>query len=96
MAILPFIKTTLYAKFHLDEPWDSPHNFALLEERPSFYVCPSDKDRQTGMTNYQVVVGRDTAFTPDFKPLRFSDFSDGVKDTLLVGESRAACAVDQA
>jgi len=88
VAILPFLEaSTLYAKFHLDEPWDSPHNYALREERPYFYVCPSDKDRKPGMTGYQVVIGPDTSFTPDFKPVRFSDFSDGVKNTLLVGES---------
>ena len=89
VAILPFMeKSALYAKFHLDEPWDSPHNYALLSEIPAVYLCASDHLQKTGLTNYQVVVGPDTSFTPDFKPLRFSDFSDGVKNTLLVGESR--------
>jgi prepilin-type processing-associated H-X9-DG protein len=39
------------------------------------------------MTGYQAVVGPDTAFTPDFKPLPFEDFTDGLANTLLVGES---------
>jgi prepilin-type processing-associated H-X9-DG protein len=36
------------------------------------------------------VIGPDTAFTPNFKPLhsRFQDFPDGLDHTLLVGESR--------
>jgi len=40
------------------------------------------------MTGYQVVVGPSTGFTPDFKLLKFQDFTDGLAQTLLVGESR--------
>ncbi len=29
-----------------------------------------------------------TAFTPDFKPLRFQEFTDGTSYTLLIGETR--------
>ncbi|MEX0676797.1 MAG: DUF1559 domain-containing protein [Pirellulales bacterium] len=40
VAILPFIEEgALYQKFHLDEPWDSPHNKALLAEMPQVYRC---------------------------------------------------------
>jgi prepilin-type processing-associated H-X9-DG protein len=91
VAILPYLEEApLYAKFHLDEPWDSPHNLALLEPMPGVFACPSDSDRKTGMTNYEAVIGPDTAFTPDFKPLRsrFQDFPDGLDRTLLIGESR--------
>ena len=41
------------------------------------------------MTGYQAVIGPNTAFTPDFKPLQFKDFTDGVNATILVGESRS-------
>ena len=89
VATLPFLEASnLYPKFHLDEPWDSPHNLQLVEKMPYCYVCPSDKNRVPGMTGYQIVMGADRAFTPDFMPLTFSDFSDGVENTLLVGESR--------
>lgn len=40
------------------------------------------------MTAYQVVIGPSTGFTPDFKLLRFQDFTDGLAQTVLVGESR--------
>ena len=79
----------LYARFHLDEPWDSPHNLPLLNEMPSVYACPSDRELKPGMTGYQVVVGPNTAFTPEFKPLHFDDFIDGVGNTILLGESRS-------
>jgi prepilin-type processing-associated H-X9-DG protein len=91
VAILAYIDSgALYAKLHLDEPWDSPHNRSLLEPTPRVYACPSDQDRKPGMTGYQAVIGPSTAFTPDFKPLKMSDFTDGLNMTLLVGESRQA------
>jgi hypothetical protein len=44
VAILPFIdEHVLYKKFHLDEPWDSPHNRPLLAEMPETYRCPLAK-----------------------------------------------------
>ena len=44
VAILPYVEQqALYNKFKLDEPWDSPHNKALIEEMPAVYACPSGK-----------------------------------------------------
>lgn len=88
VAILPFIESSpLYSQFHLDEPWDSPHNLTLLNPMPSIYACPSDKNPKPGMTGYLAVIGAKTAFTPDFKPLPFESFIDGMSSTILVGES---------
>jgi len=89
VAILPYLESSpLYEKFHLDEPWDSPHNRSLIDPMPLVYRCPSDRDWKPGTTGYQAVIGPATAFTPDFKPLSFQDFTDGLDQTLLVGESR--------
>jgi prepilin-type processing-associated H-X9-DG protein len=89
VTILPYLESSpLYSQFHLDEPWDSPHNLSLLTPTPSVYVCPSDKTWKPGMTGYQAVVGPSTAFTPDFAPLTFQDFTDGSDRTLLIGETR--------
>jgi hypothetical protein len=94
VAILPYMGSSesseLYSKFHLDEPWDSPHNHSLLVQMPLGFICPSDKTLKPGMTGYQAVIGANTAFTPDFEPLRFEDFTDGTNNTLLVSESRRA------
>ena len=39
VAILPFLEqNALFDQFHLDEPWDSPHNIKLLETMPAVYV----------------------------------------------------------
>ena len=40
------------------------------------------------MANYHAVVGSDTAFTPDFKPVRHEDITDGLGGTVLLAESR--------
>ncbi len=89
VAILPYFDSSdLYASFHLDEPWDSPHNLGLLQRMPPIYACPSDKTPKPGMTSYLAVIGPRTIFTPDFKPVRFQDIIDGLGNTLLVTESR--------
>ena len=38
VLVLPYIEqNALYEQFHLDEPWDSPHNLALLPKMPGTY-----------------------------------------------------------
>jgi RNA polymerase sigma factor (sigma-70 family) len=61
VALLPYLdQGTLYRQFHLDEPWDSPHNKKLLAKRPKVYHIPGSEDRTS--TYYQVFVGEDTIF----------------------------------
>ena len=39
VAILPYLgQKSLYEKFKLDEPWDSPHNKPLLAEMPEVFA----------------------------------------------------------
>ena len=43
VLILPFIEQeNLFYEFHLDEPWDSPHNLSLLEYMPDIYRSSGD------------------------------------------------------
>ncbi len=96
VAILPFLEQSpLYAKFHLDEPWNSPHNLTLLDEMPGVYACPSDPEsrsggtkRQHGGTNYDVIIDPRSMFPPDFKPVTIAGVTDGISSTLLVGETK--------
>jgi len=93
VAILPYIEqAALYREFHLDEPWDGEHNKKLIARFPNVYGCPSDPHLKPGMTGYQVVIGPGTAFTPDYKPLRSRDFTDGLRTTILVAYGRWAPA----
>jgi hypothetical protein len=65
VAILPNLGPkglALYQKFHLREPWDSPHNRALLDQMPEVYRCPGLVNVGKGMTSYQLFVGPGTLF----------------------------------
>lgn len=82
---------SLSQEIQFNEPWDSPHNLRFLADTPLWiYKCPSDTALKPGMAAYQVVVGADTAFTPDYKPVRVGDFTDGLGATLLLSETRQA------
>ncbi len=92
VAILPFIEQqALYQQFHLDEPWDSPHNLPLSKILPSVYVDPS-APLQPGFTILHAVVGDDTGLKTSAK-IRFRDFTDGLSNSLLIVEARRDAAV---
>ena len=43
VLILPYLEQeALYKQFHLDEPWDSPHNRTLIARMPTVYRCPME------------------------------------------------------
>jgi hypothetical protein len=45
VVLLPYLgHRDLYQQFRLDEPWDGPHNRALLERMPDVYAPPPSKD----------------------------------------------------
>jgi hypothetical protein len=50
---------SLFDEFHLDEPWDSPHNKALLPRMPKVYASPRPQPgAEPYTTYYQVFVGK--------------------------------------
>ena len=53
----------LYAKFHLDEPWDGPHNKELIKEIPSVPPFQAQGEKK-GYTRFIGIVGEDAAFGP--------------------------------
>ena len=70
VAILPQLGyQSLYDRFRKDEPWDSPHNLALLPEMPPEFSCPGDPWRPSGRTGYKVLVGPKTAPTSVNTPM---------------------------
>lgn len=97
VAILPFIdERNLYKEFHLDEPWDSPHNAALIRKMPAIYADPDFHLRQLareGKTTYQVPVGPETVFHDNIGT-PFRDITDGTSRTILVVEVAPSQAVE--
>ncbi|WP_442482765.1 DUF1559 family PulG-like putative transporter [Aeoliella sp. SH292] len=66
VAILPFLEQqALFNEFHLDEPWDSPHNLKLARTIPAPFVNPSyPKLASEGKTNYLLPVHPGSIFPP--------------------------------
>lgn len=86
---LPYVEQiSLYKEFHLDEPWDSPHNLRLLPRMPQVYALPyRDRNAKPYSTPYQVFVGNGAAFEGK-TGLRFpEDFPDGTANTILIVEA---------
>jgi hypothetical protein len=89
VAILPYIEEAFLQKeFHLDEPWDSPHNIKLLEKMPKTSQSSWGGDPGRGTTRFQVLVGPGTAFERD--GLKIDDFPNGLGNTAFVVEAANA------
>jgi Protein of unknown function (DUF1559) len=87
VAVLPYLEQqALYEKFHLDEPWDSAHNKALLKEIPDVYVPVIRSDEPKISTYYQVITGPGTSFEGK-DGASFIDITDGTSNTLMVVEA---------
>jgi prepilin-type processing-associated H-X9-DG protein len=89
VAILPFLEQEhdLYGKFHLDEPWDSPHNLSLIDQMPGGYFCPGQPDWTRNLTIYQVLDGPGV-FLDSMRPTRISEITDDFAKTIAVVEGR--------
>jgi len=84
--ILPYLdQGSLFQQFHLDEPWDSPHNRTLIDKMPAVYRHPVSKV-ENGRTNYLLPVENGAAFSAD-KPAEFKDIKDGTSYTIMVVEA---------
>ena len=96
MAILPYLdqQKELYDQFHLDEPWDSPHNKALIPRMPRVYACPSGSKTiaAEGKTTYLTPRGPASLF-PGAQPIGIKDVTDGTSNTIMAVDAADAAAV---
>ncbi len=87
VLILPYLgQQSRYEQFHLDEPWDSPHNKPLGEHGPNVFKCPSEPISEE-LTAYEVVVDPHSMFTGEPKGVTVASVVDGTSNTVLVVES---------
>jgi prepilin-type processing-associated H-X9-DG protein len=95
VQILPFLEQkALYDEFHQDEPWDSPHNKALISRMPAVYSCPSGirTPAREGKTTYLTPRGPATIF-PGAEPVKLQEITDGTSNTILVVDASDTAAV---
>jgi hypothetical protein len=97
VAILPYLnEEKLYKQFRLDEPWDSPHNRALIDKMPAVYADPDSKLNElsrAGKTTYQVPVAAETIFHSQ-EGTQIRDITDGTSKTILIMEVDPSRAVE--
>jgi hypothetical protein len=83
--ILPFLgEAKLYKEFHLDEPWDSEHNKALIAKMPAVYQVPGTPGLERGMTTYLAPVGKESMWTGKPKAFKLADATDGTSNTVFI------------
>ena len=92
--ILPYLEQgPLYDQFHLDEPWDSPHNKKIIGWMPEVYNSPGLKAGEAGKTTYVVPVGAGTVFSGTKKGTSFAEIRDGTSNTIMVLDAAEKHAV---
>ena len=91
VAILPFLdEGELFDEFRLDEPWDSPHNKALLAKMPSVFAIPGEDDRSRPHVLPRVL-GALALFDPKQPAgVAIAEITDGTSNTILVVEAKEA------
>lgn len=86
VKLLPFLghdELELYRQFHLDEPWDSPHNRPLAAQMPDvFRLDPTSP--HTERSTVVAPVGEAMMFHSD-EP-KFKDVIDGLSNTIMLVE----------
>jgi hypothetical protein len=86
VLLLPYIEQReLHDDYHLDQPWDGPHNRTLADRMPRMYAFPDTFKEGRKVANYLAVVGPETIWPGD-KP-RSELPSDGTSSTILVVEN---------
>lgn len=93
VLILPYLdQKGLYDEFHLDEPWDSPHNKTLINRMPPIYRSASSRVYSLEKTCFQTVRGKNTIFS-GAKGTRIASVTDGTSNTIMMVEVPDAKAV---
>jgi hypothetical protein len=88
VQLLPYLdQQELYNKFRQNEPWDSPHNRALIAEMPSVFRPTDAALAKEGKTRIVAPRGEGTVFRPRGDGVRIADITDGTSMTIMLVEA---------
>jgi hypothetical protein len=93
VRLLPYLdETALSQQLKMDEPWDSPHNRALLMNIPQVFRSPS-APAAPGLTRILGFKGEGAIF-PGNQNLKIRDITDGTSNTVFFVEAAPQAAVE--
>ena len=91
VALLPHMnEQALFDAFKRDEPWDSPHNLALLPRMPRTFAHSLDPSPTPTTTHFQVFVGDTAPFVRGNPGADLTAIKDGPEQTFLAVETAEA------
>ena len=80
--LLPFLDQPLYHQFKLNEPWDSPHNKALIDKMPDVFRV--SEGTKPGHTQFVAPQGMGFFVNGEATAKTFRDLTDGTSNTIMV------------
>jgi hypothetical protein len=93
VQILPYLdQEKLYAKFKLNEPWDSEHNKKLIDQMPAEFASPFVGVKENGKTPFVVPIADKTMFNGK-EGVRIFDITDGTSNTIMIATADAPHSV---
>jgi len=94
VKLLPYLDANdLYEQFHLDEPWDSEHNKALIDKMPAVFSSTGDEElAKKGKTRFVSPANAEGVLGVK-EGTKFSEILDGLSNTILAVEARSDSAV---
>ncbi len=88
VQLLPYLEEqALYKKFKLNEPWDSKHNLALLEQMPKVFATPRITVTAKWHTVYQIFSGPGALFNAGKTKYNIGNIPDGTSNTIFAVEA---------
>jgi prepilin-type processing-associated H-X9-DG protein len=95
VLVLPYLdQQALYNEFHLEEPWDSPHNKSLISKMPAVFACPQQGGKLTdeGKTTYLTPRSKQSIF-PGNVGIKLEEITDGTSNTIMIVDANDDLAV---
>ena len=90
VLLLPHLEQeSLFAKFKLEEAWNSPHNLPLSNTPIELFIAPSVRNEPLAETIYQLVGGEGSALDSARPKRTLSEHGPNVGDRLLIIEVTA-------